>query len=231
MNRVMLAPAGVAVIVAALACSLVPGTAPTPAPTAVPPPIAVPTVEVISTIPVVPTTVPLPTGTGACTPTATAAFDVYTRPSLLAQVFGTLTPDFPPISIGGRTADGWLGFDPGVAQAANIGVFRLRWIPPGAPVSLSGDCASVPIEPWVPAPGVCYQMSMAPAEVHSAADPTSSVSHTLVMGEFVAVTGETGTGWLFVNGNDGNVPGVIGYIPKAEMNATGPCESIPTVSP
>jgi hypothetical protein len=149
----------------------------------------------------------------------------------LADIFGTFSPEFPPVTISGRTADGWLGFDPGVAQAANIGVFRLRWIPPGAPIALSGDCASVPVEPWVPAPGVCYQMSMGPVEVHTAADPTSAVSHALAVGEFVAVTGRTPTGWLFVNGNDGNLPGVIGFIAAAEMNASGPCELIPETAP
>lgn len=231
MNRMTLALAAALVLVAALACSILPGPFATLEPTPPPPPTSLPTIEVVSTIPVPPTVIPLPTGTGACTPVATSAFDVYTRPSLMADVFGSLTPDFPPVSIAGRTADGWLGFDPGVAQAANIGVFRLRWIPPGAPVSLSGDCASVPVEAWVPAPGVCFQMSMAPVEVHTAADPSSSVSHTLMVGEFVAVTGQTGTGWLFVNGNEGNVPGVVGYIPQLEMNANGPCEAIPVVAP
>jgi hypothetical protein len=173
----------------------------------------------------------LPSGTGACQVTATTAFDVYSRPSLLADVFGTFSPDFPPETISGRTADGWLGFEPGVAQAANIGVFRLRWILPGSPAALTGDCASVPVEPWVPAPGVCYQMSMGPVEVHTAADPSSAVSHTLDVGEFVAVTGRTPTGWLFVNGDDGNVPGVVGFIAALDMNASGPCDSIPSVSP
>jgi len=205
-----------------------PGLAsPTPSETPVPSPTAAPT-----DTPAPPTVVPptaLPTGTGSCTPTATSAFDVYTRPSLMADVFGTVGPGFPPISISGRTADGWLGFDPGVAQAANIGVFRLRWIPPGAPMTLDGDCASVPVEPWVPAPGVCYQMSMGPVDVHVAADPASAVSHTLDIGEFVAVTGRTPTGWLFIHGDDGNVPGVVGFMAEAMMNVNGPCESIPVI--
>ncbi len=80
---------------------------------------------------------------------------------------GSSRPGFPRRRSPGGRPDGWLGFDPGVAQAANIGVFRLRWMPPGAPVSLDGDCVSVPIEPWVPLPGVCYQMSMGPVEVHT----------------------------------------------------------------
>lgn len=225
--RTRLAAIGFSSTLAALACSLVPvapatpTSAPSPeppAPTSTPEPAATPAPA-------------LPTGVGACMATATAAFDVYTRPSLLADVFGVLAPDFGPVTVGGRTADGWLGFDPGVAQAANIGVFRQRWIPPGAPLALSGDCASVPVEAWVPAPGVCYQMSMGPVEVHTAADPASAVSHTLMVGEFVAVTGRTPTGWLFVDGNDGNVPGVVGWIAELEMNVNGPCDSIPQVAP
>lgn len=209
-----------------LACSL---TAPAPTPTPVPPTPVPPTVTPVPTE--LPTVTPLPSGSGPCQATAAADFEVYTRPSLLADVFGTFSTGFPPVTISGRTSDGWLGFDPGVAQAANIGVFRLRWIPPGAPAALTGDCASVPVEPWVPAPGVCYQMSMGPVEVHTAADPASAVSHTLVIEEFVAVKGRTGTGWLFVDGNEGNVPGVIGFIPELEMNVNGPCEAIPVVSP
>ena len=149
----------------------------------------------------------------------------------MADTFGRFTTDFPPIAITGRTADGWLGSDPGVAQAANIGVFRLRWIPPGSPITLTGDCASVPIEPWLPEPGFCYQMSMGPVEVHTAADPSSAVSHTLMVGEFAALKGRTATGWLFVDGNEGNVPGILGFIPELDMNANGPCDSIPEVSP
>jgi hypothetical protein len=74
-------------------------------------------------------------------------------------------------------------------------------------------------------------MSMGPVEVHASADPASAVSHTLAVGEFVAVTGQTGTGWLFVDGNDGNVPGILGFIPQLDMNASGPCDSIPVVTP
>jgi hypothetical protein len=74
-------------------------------------------------------------------------------------------------------------------------------------------------------------MSMGPVEVHPSADPASTVSHTLDVGEFVAVTGRTPTGWLFVNGDDGNVAGVVGFIAETEMNASGPCDLIPEISP
>jgi len=214
-----------------LSCALPSAASPTPAPPTSAPTSAAPPADTPTPVPPTPPApTSLPTGSGACTPDAATEFDVYTRPSLAADVFGTFSPGLP-VEITGRTADGWLGFEPGVAQAANIGVFRLRWIPPGAPVTLSGDCASVPIEPWVPAPGVCYEMTMEPVDVHTAADPTSAVSHTLNVGEFAAILGRTGTGWLFVNGDDGNVPGVVGFLAEMEMNASGPCDSIPTVSP
>lgn len=224
-------PAVAAVAVTLLACTLPGQISPTPVEPTSP----------SATIPAAPTTSPapatvaaptnLPAGSGACEPSATSAFEIYTRPSLTADVFGTFAAGYPAVSITGRTTDGWLGFEPGVAQAANIGVFRLRWMPPGSPITLSGDCASVPIEPWVPSPGVCYQMSMGPVEVHASADPASTVSHTLDVGEFVAVTGRTASGWLFVNGDDGNVAGVVGFIADTEMNASGPCEAIPVVAP
>jgi len=220
-----------AVAAALLACNLPGQTTPTPIEPTSPPATAPPTITPLPAPPTAASPTDLPSGSCACRPTATTSFDVYSRPSLTADVFGRLTADFPPLSITGRTSDGWLGFDPGVAQAANIGVFRLRWIPPGSPITLSGDCASVPIEPWVPSPGVCYQMSMGPVEVHASADPASAVSHTLAVGEFVAVTGQTGTGWLFVDGNDGNVPGILGFIPQLDMNASGPCDAIPVMTP
>lgn len=151
----------------------------------------------------------------------------YTRPSYEADVFSTV--GLPPVGIGARTADGWLGFDPAKAQAANVGIFRLRWIPPGAQITLSGDCASVPVADWVPEPDVCYEMVMEDVDVHAAADSNSAVNGTLHVGDFAAILGETATGWLFVNGDDANTPGVIGFIPDVEANVNGPCDTIPTV--
>jgi hypothetical protein len=38
-----------------------------------------------------------------------------------------------------RTADGWYGFDPGVAQAANVGLYRLWWVRDS--ISFTPSCA------------------------------------------------------------------------------------------
>jgi hypothetical protein len=176
-----------------------------------------------------PTATSLPGGNGPCEAQA-ADITVFTRPSLLADEFGTLSLGML-VTVSGRTADGWLGFDPGVAQAANIGVFRLRWIPPGNSLILTGDCASVPVVPWVPEPGVCYQMSMEQVDVYNLPDSTEAPTGVLDVGAFAAVDGRTASGWLLVNGVRANTPDVFGYIPGAAANLNGACDAIPEIVP
>jgi hypothetical protein len=52
---------------------------------------------------------------------------VYRLPLAGSEVFGTL-PAGQSHEVLARTADGWVGFDPGIAQAGNTGLARLRWI-------------------------------------------------------------------------------------------------------
>ena len=210
---------------AALACARGGSAVATVPPTTIPPtlPSETPTAGV-------PAPTSLPTGSGPCEANAATDVSVYTRPSLSADVFGVLSSG-EPVTLSGRTADGWLGFDPGVAQAANIGVFRLRWIPPGTALTLSGDCASVPVEPWVPEVGVCYQMSMGPVEVLNAPNPSEATTGVLDVGDFAAVDARTTTGWLLVNGLRANTPEVFGFIKEAGANFNGPCDSLPVITP
>ena len=63
----------------------------------------------------------------SCTLTANTSVTAYRLPDASSNVFGTM-PAGDTFVILARTADGWLGFDPGVAQAANIGLARHRWI-------------------------------------------------------------------------------------------------------
>jgi hypothetical protein len=72
-----------------------------------------------------------------CSIVAEGDVTVYSRLSSNAAVFGSMASGFHVI-LEGRTADGWLGFDPGVAQAANIGIFRLRWIVESSDIELVG---------------------------------------------------------------------------------------------
>lgn len=210
---------------AALACSFTGGAAPT----------ATPSTASASEIAQTPTPAPatataLPGGSGPCEANVATDITVYTRPSLTADEFGVLSPG-TPVTLSGRTADGWLGFDPGVAQAANIGVFRLRWIPPDTAVSLSGDCSSVPVEPWVPEPGVCYQMSMAAVDVFPAPDPSAAAMAVLNVGDFAAIDGRVASGWFLVNGFRANTPEVFGFIKDTDANLNGPCDSVPEITP
>lgn len=130
-----------------LACNLAapptPAEAPTiaaPAPSTPQPPAAT---ENPTSAPILSPQTPQ-AGECSATPTGSAQVNAYMQPSLLSNVFGTLPPS-ESVVIVGRSAEGWLGFDPGVAQAGNTGIDRLRWIPPNSPVMLSGDCGNLSI--------------------------------------------------------------------------------------
>ncbi len=128
------------------------------------------------------------------------------------------------------TGDGWIGFEPGVAQAANVGVFRLRWIPPEADVGLEGACEDLP-EVKGPPVGVCFTMPMDEIDVYAAPDPEAEVIATMAPGDYTAVTaiGET---WAQVDLSVGNLDLVAeGWIDVLTLNLNGPCEALPTPSP
>lgn len=181
---------------------------------------------------------PAPTSTKAPTPTppecevvAVANTTVYDRPSLASPVFGNMSAgDTAPV--GGWTPNGWLGFEPGVAQAANMGVFRLRWVENTSSIRLQGPCSQIPVEPWVPAVGVCYDMAMSDTAVHYLASTGSVVLATMHPGDFAAVTGVTSTGFARVDllGGFPQRP-IKGWIQSSDLNLNGPCESLPTISP
>ena len=118
----------------------------------------------------------------ACTPktpcqlTATDTVTAYNRPSAAANIFGTLgagdsvQPDV-------KTSDGFYGFDPGVAQAGNVGVFRNRWILKTYQVDLTGSCSSLPVVVG-PIANLCYAMVMGDTPVYTSADTTSGCCST-----------------------------------------------------
>ncbi len=71
---------------------------------------------------------------GPCEFTGTADLTVYRLPTADSDIFGTL-PAGETHEVLARTADGWVGFDPGVAQAGNTGLARHRWIQLNATLS------------------------------------------------------------------------------------------------
>lgn len=76
-------------------------------------------------------------GGGPCNFTANADLTVYRLPDGTSSLFGTISAGETHEALA-RTADGWIGFDPGVAQAGNVGLARHRWVQ--ANISLSSSC-------------------------------------------------------------------------------------------
>jgi hypothetical protein len=155
----------------------------------------------------------------------------YTRPSTESQEFADMANADFPTEAGARTADGWLGFDPHIAQAANIGVFRFRWVQESQ-VTTEGDCAAVP-EVVGPLPGICYFQPMGDTPVYTLPDTTSAVITTLAAGQYAQILGVTAAAdWVKIDLNVGNT-GINqqGWVEEASLNVNGPCDSLPVVTP
>src|SRR3972149_5739717 len=164
------------------------------------------TPDAAATAPAAPATASIPYAwpaeTGACTLETVGATVLYDRPSVEAQVFSEVGAEFSAV-VGGRTADGWVGFDPAMAQAANVGVFRLRWAHFDE-VSLSGDWVGVPQLGWLPEPILCYFMPMESVNVYSGADIDASVVATLQVEDFASISGYSNNGWAQIDLGAGN---------------------------
>jgi hypothetical protein len=76
------------------------------------------------------------TPAGPCEFTANEALTAFRTPDSTSSVFGTISTG-DTFEVMARTADGWVGFDPGVAQAGNVGLARNRWVQLNASVSPS----------------------------------------------------------------------------------------------
>jgi hypothetical protein len=178
-----------------------------------------------------PTASPIPSATGetpvaaGCELVANAQTTVYQRPSLDAEVFGTLSPG-DRVAVGATTADGWIGFDPGTAQAANVGVFRLRWVQPGDAISLEGTCQDLPVVVGPPA-GVCFTMAMEDIPVYSEPDASSALLVTMHSGDYAQVVSSAGA-WFQIDLSVGNLAqNQMGWISSQYVNFNGPCDSLP----
>ena len=203
---------------------------PTEAPTATAPPVAPAATAPPPTpteIDVEATATPPP---GPCEIVADEEVIVYQRPSLDADIFGTMDAGLRVLAEG-RTADGWLGFEPGVAQAANVGIFRLRWVDGSSGVHLEGECDGLP-ELVGPPVGVCFTMPMEEVHVYAEPDLSSGALATMTYGDYAAVTGGGGEGWAKLDLSLGNIGlDVAGWIQEITLNLNGPCDDLPTVEP
>lgn len=156
-----------------------------------------------------------------CELTALEPVTAYSRPSAAANVFGTLGTG-ESVQVLAKTADGFYGFDPGVAQAGNVGVFRNRWILKTYQVELSGNCARISTVVG-PISNLCYAMSMGDTPVYTNADTTSDVITTLHSGDYVHVI-EKSSGWVKVDLNVGSTStDNLGWLQENRIGYNGEC--------
>jgi hypothetical protein len=166
----------------------------------------------------------------ACEFGATGSVTAYTRPSLQSVVFGEV-PGGMTFQVGVRTADGWLGFGPGVAQAANMGVFRYRWVQENASIELSGDCDALPVVIGPP-PGVCFFMPMMEVPVYASPQTSAGILFHMQPDDYAQIEGKTDDGWMRVDLEVGNLDILeVGWFEAVHANMNGPCENLPTLSP
>lgn len=154
---------------------------------------------------------------------------VYNRPDPSAAIFGVVQAGFRA-RVEGRTPDGWWGFEPGVAQAANVGVFRLRWVEGSRAVRVEGWCGEVPGVAGPPA-AVCFTMPMDEVQVHAEPDLSSEVVATLLHGDYAAVSGMSDD-WAEVDLSLGSRGmDITGWVPASTLNMNGPCDDLPVLEP
>jgi hypothetical protein len=200
-----------------------------------------PPVDIVSTELSTPTaTVTTPTETvtvesttppaSPCEIVAESEVTVYERPGSEATVFGSMPPGLR-VNVEGRTSDGWLGFEPGIAQAANVGVFRLRWVHESSAIRLEGACDAIP-ELVGPPAGVCFTMPMDEVHVYAEPDVSSEMIATMLPGDYTAVVSRTTDDWVRVDLSVGNTGlDLKGWIQGTTLNLNGSCEDLPAIEP
>jgi hypothetical protein len=183
----------------------------------------VPTQTSDATIAPTSTSTPTAVQSGPCTLTANSAVTAYMRPSAASDQFGVLGAA-ETIQATVRTADGFYGFDPGVAQAGNAGLFRMRWILKTIQVSTSPGCASLPVV-VAPIAGLCYAMIMSDTAIHASPDVNSPVLVTMHLDDYAMVTGST-PGWVTLDLNVGTASlDQAGYLRQSDLGGfNGPCD-------
>ncbi|UCF61689.1 MAG: hypothetical protein JSV37_03115, partial [Anaerolineaceae bacterium] len=170
------------------------------------------------------------TATGPCYMIPNTEIIAYLRPSSEAEIFDAI-PDGIKFVVEGRTADGWVGFNPGIPQAPIIGVFRYRWIPENSDFRLEGACEDIPIVESPPA-NVCFAMAMEAIPVYAEPDTSSGIVVTLEREGYVEVKHITADQWLMVDLNVGSL-GIsqAGWIKSLGARFNGPCYALITEIP
>ena len=183
--------------------------APAPATAEVPAPTTLPTWPA-----------PFKAAATGCSRVATRAATILARPVAGANKFGQLAVG-DKVSLLARTADGWVGFDPGSAQAGNVGILRLRWVRASEAFGPGAKCPPLPL---VQAPPLgCLLMAARATPVHPRPAPGTARLSTIPAGSYAqVVTAAVGPGkWAEVL-----VPGTIihGYVAQGDLSFSGNCQ-------
>lgn len=171
------------------------------------------------------------TPAASCEITALTLTTAYTRPSLAADIFGSISSG-NKITAVVRTSDNWFGFDPGVAQAGNVGVFRYRWVKSGVNLSMPAACNNLKLLTKVPLPGICYVMSYGSTPVRQQPSTTSGLIVTFALGDYAQALGKYGT-WIKVNLAVSSLSGysVPGWVSQDLVGLNGCTTPLPSVTP
>lgn len=162
-----------------------------------------------------------PAAGSSCTRVATRAATIRMRPAAGADQFGQLAVG-DKVMLAARTADGWVGFNPQTAQAANVGIFRLRWVQASEAFGPGDNCPQLPLVAAPPAG--CLLMAARATPVRQQPAAGAMQLSTIPAGSYAQVVKSAASqpgGWVEVL-----VPGrtVHGYVAGADANFSGPCQ-------
>jgi hypothetical protein len=171
----------------------------------------------------------------ACNFVADHATTIYMSADTNSQVFGEL-PAMGAGEVAGVTPDDqWIGFDPGVAQAANLGLTRLRWIQKTSDIELQGNCENLPnVEP--PPPNACVLTFATDVNTYTQPDTNAPVYTTLGVNDYAQVVGMQGQDW-YAWASPGAQAGATGTINlrwaqlSDPVQMSGKCDNLPAFYP
>jgi uncharacterized protein YgiM (DUF1202 family) len=171
---------------------------------------------------------------GPCTLVANSEIKIYNRPHKEADVFGTVEKGESQV-VSAITNTGWYGFDPASAQAANVGVFRNRYISPSDDFSITGDCTSLNKIVSLPV-DACYVMADHNIQILSKPTKDSDVYYTMRTGDYVPANATKFKNspndinyFIVVDPSDlilNSDKEVKGYIKGVDANFNGKCSNL-----
>jgi len=152
---------------------------------------------------------------------------VYTRPSEESAQFG-LVVGGDSLMICARAEGGWLGFQPGIAQAGNVGPFRLRWLRPHDSEMLDSTALAglQLIEPLLPR--AVYLMAYDTVPVMSGPDVESQELGMVPPEGWALVEARTSPGdWVLLRGRD-RIPS--GWVRLVAAGLNGRLDTLPEIA-